>query len=102
MTSQAIHVEEVKNPQDLMTFIRFPWEIYKGDQYWVPPLIKDQLVKFGPDHPFRSHSDMIFFLAYKGEKVVGRIVGIIDHHYIEFHRRKWVSSDSSNPFLTQR
>ena len=31
---------------------------------------------------------MIFFLAYKGEKVVGRIVGIIDHHYIEFHQEK--------------
>ena len=88
MTSQAIHVEEVKNPQDLMTFIRFPWEIYKGDPYWVPPLIKDQLAKFSPEHPFRSHSDMIFFLAYRGEKVVGRIAGIVDHHYVEFHQEK--------------
>jgi len=88
MTSQEIRVEATKNPQDLMTFIRFPWEIYKGDRYWVPPLIKDQLVKFGPDHPFRSHSDMIFFLAYRGEKAIGRIAGIIDHHYVEFHQEK--------------
>ncbi len=88
MTKQELQVEEVKNQQDLMTFIRFPWEIYQGDPYWVPPLIKDQLSKFSPNHPFSSHSEMIFFLAYRGGKVVGRIVGIIDHHYIEFHQEK--------------
>ena len=88
MTRQELQVEEVKNHQDLMTFIRFPWEIYQSDRYWVPPLVKDQLLKFDPNHPFRSHSEMIFFLAYRGGKVVGRIVGIIDHHYIEFHQEK--------------
>lgn len=88
MTTQQLQVEEVKNQHDLMTFIRFSWEIYKGDQYWVPPLIKDQLQKFNPAHPFRSHSQMTLFLAQKGGKVVGRIAGIIDHNYIEFHQEK--------------
>jgi hypothetical protein len=86
MTGQELRVEEVKNRQDLKTFIRFSWEVYRGDPYWVPPLIKDQLLKFDPNHPFRVHSEMVFFLAYRGGKVVGRIAGIIDHHYIEFHR----------------
>jgi hypothetical protein len=88
MTKQELQVEEVRNQQDLMTFIRLPWEIYQGDRYWVPPLIKDQLQKFSPNHPFRSHSEMIFLLACRGQKVVGRIAGIIDHHYIEFHQEK--------------
>ena len=88
MTGHELQVEEVKNQQDLMTFIRFPWEVYRGDPYWVPPLIKDQLLKFDPNHPFRVHSEMILFLAYRGGKVVGRIAGIIDHHYIEFHQEK--------------
>ena len=69
-----------------MTFIRFPWEIYKGDRYWVPPLIKDQLSKFSPNHPFRSHSEMILLMADKGGQIVGRIAGIIDHHYIQLHQ----------------
>ncbi len=86
MTRQDFHIGEVKNKQDLMTFIRFPWEIYKGDRYWVPPLIKDQLLKFSPNHPFRSHSEMILFMADKGGQTVGRIAGIIDHHYIQFHQ----------------
>jgi GNAT superfamily N-acetyltransferase len=88
MTGKELRVEEIRNQQDLMTFIRLPWEIYQGDRYWVPPLIKDQLLKFSPNHPFRSHSEMTFFLAYRGEKVVGRIAGIIDHHYVEFHNER--------------
>ena len=88
MIKQELKVEEVKNQKDLMAFVRFPWEIYQGDRYWVPPLIKDQLLKFNPSHPFRSHSQMILFLAYRGGKILGRIAGIIDHNYIEFHQEK--------------
>ena len=88
MIKQEPQVKEVKNRKDLMPFIRLPWEIYHGDRNWVPPLIKDQLSKFSPNHPFRSHSEMILFLAYQGGKTVGRIAGIIDHHYIEFHQEK--------------
>jgi hypothetical protein len=88
MTRRDIQIEELKNNQDLMAFIRCPWEIYKGDRYWVPPLIKDQLHKFSPEHPFLIHSEMIFFLATKEGKSVGRIAGIIDHNYIEFHQEK--------------
>lgn len=88
MTSGELTVSEVKNEQDLMSFIRFPWEVYKRDRYWVPPLIKDQLQKFSPHHPFHSHSEMILFLANQGGEAVGRVAGIIDHHYIEFHQEK--------------
>lgn len=88
MTKPKLNVEEVSNKQDLMAFVRFPWQIYKGDRIWIPPLIKDQLQKISPDHPFRSHSEMTLFLANQGGQVVGRIAGIIDHHYIKFHQEK--------------
>jgi hypothetical protein len=88
MTKQELHVEEVRNKQELMTFIRFPWKIYQGDRYWVPPLIKDQIQKFSPTHPFLSHAEMILFLASRTGEIVGRIAGIIDHHYVEFHQEK--------------
>jgi hypothetical protein len=88
MTGRELHVEEVKNQKDLVAFIRFPWQIYQGDRYWVPPLIKDQLLKFSPQHPFNSHAEMVLFLAKREGRVVGRIAGIIDHHYIEFQQEK--------------
>jgi hypothetical protein len=88
MTKQELCIEEVRTKQDLMTFIRFPWKIYQGDRYWVPPLTKDQLQKFNPNHPFLSHSEMILLLARQGEQIAGRIAGIIDRNYIEFHQEK--------------
>jgi len=88
MPKRELRIEEVTSQQDLMTFVRLPWEIYQGDRFWVPPLIKDQLQKLSPNHPFRSHSEMNLLLAYRGEEVVGRIAGIIDHNYIDFHREK--------------
>jgi len=88
MARQGLILQEVKTQQDLMTFIRFPWEIYRGDRYWAPPLIKDLRSKFSPAHPFRSHSEMTLFLARQGEKIVGRIAGIIDRNFIEFHQKK--------------
>jgi len=88
MTRRELYAEEVRSEQDLMTFIRFPWKIYQDDRHWVPPLIKDLLSKFSPNHPFRSHSEMILLLAYKEGEIAGRIAGIIDHHYIEFHQDK--------------
>ena len=88
MTKRDFSVEEVRGKDDLMTFIRFPWEVYRGNRYWIPPLIKDHLSKFSPAHPFRSHSDMILLLARRDGKVAGRIAGIIDHNYIEFHQER--------------
>ncbi|MGZ3495696.1 MAG: N-acetyltransferase, partial [Thermodesulfobacteriota bacterium] len=88
MTGQELKVREVKDQKDLSNFVRLPWEIYKADRHWVPPLDKDTLLKLSPKHPFRSHSEMILFLAYRGEKPVGRITGIIDRHYVELHQEK--------------
>jgi len=88
MTSREITVREIKDQQDLMTFIRFPWRVYRGDRNWIPPLIKDQLQKLNPGHPFHSHAEMILFLAYRNGERMGRIAGIIDHHYVQFHQEK--------------
>jgi hypothetical protein len=88
MIGKSISIEKVKTGKDLLAFIRTPWNLYKGDPHWVPPLIKDQLQKFSPNHPFQSHSEMILFLAYQEGRIVGRIAGIIDHNYVEFHQEK--------------
>lgn len=83
-----ITLQEVKSEHDLMSFIRLPWKIYQGNPCWVPPFIKDQLQKLSPKHPFRSHAEMVLFLACRGEEKIGRIAGIIDHHYNQFHQEK--------------
>lgn len=73
---------DIKSKKDLKKFIKFPWEVYRGDKNWVPPLIIDMKAKFNPkSNPFLFHSQIQPFLAYKDNKIVGRVVGIINNNH---------------------
>ena len=37
----ALTITPVQDRKDLEDFLRLPWTIYKGNPYWVPPLIKE-------------------------------------------------------------
>ncbi|MFH1415798.1 MAG: N-acetyltransferase [Elusimicrobiota bacterium] len=73
---------DIASQEDLMRFIKFQWKVYKGDKSWVPPLIMDMKAKFSlKANPFFLHSQIQPFLAYKDDKIVGRIVGIINNNH---------------------
>lgn len=68
--------------KDLKTFINLPWNIYKYDDKWVPPLKIDIKAKFSrKGNPFLSHSEIQPFICYKQGRVCGRIVGIINNNH---------------------
>ena len=70
----SVEIIEVKNNKELKKFIKLPFDLYKNDQNWVPPLIGEQKKHLSPKHnPFFEHSKAALFLAYKNNKVVGRI-----------------------------
>ena len=79
---------EATEEKERMLFVRCPWDIYSGDRYRVPPLIRETIAKISPNHPFYSHADLSLFIARKNGRVVGRVAAIIDRHYLEFHGRK--------------
>jgi GNAT superfamily N-acetyltransferase len=65
----------------LRQFIEFPYEHYRGDPYWVPPLRiaqKDMLNQ--KKHPFYTHAEMQCYLALDGSRVAGRIAAILDRN----------------------
>ena len=73
---------DINSKKELLKFIKFPWEVYKGDKNWVPPLLMDIKAKFSPkSNPFFMHSEIQPFLAYEDNKIVGRIVGIINNNH---------------------
>ena len=73
-----IQIKAVHGDEDLKRFIALPWEIYRTDRNWVPPLRGQQLRTLqGKNNPLLADGEHDFFLAFEGEKVVGRIlVGI--------------------------
>lgn len=81
---KKITIKEVKNSKDLMAFIKFPMDLYKGNPYFVPPLINDEKNIWNPkENPAYAYSEAKQFLALKGEKVVGRVAVIINHKEAE-------------------
>lgn len=74
-----IKVKEIHSKKELKAFVKFPFTLYKGSKYWVPPIINQELKTFNPKvNPVFKDANAQFFLAYKNDKIVGRIAAIIN------------------------
>jgi len=77
-----IEIKEVINKRHLKKFIQFPNDLYKDNKYYVPCLFSDELANFNPKkNPAYAFCETRLFLAYKDNKIVGRIAGLISHAY---------------------
>jgi len=84
-----VSILPVKTKSDLKKFIYLPAEIHKDHKTWLPPIYKDEWDFFNPKkNKAFLYSDTVLYLAYKGGKVVGRIMGIIHNKYNEIHNEK--------------
>jgi GNAT superfamily N-acetyltransferase len=82
-----ISIVELHAKSDLIDFVRFPFNLYKGNKYWVPPIISDEIDFFDPTiNPVFEHAEARFFLARKGSVTVGRIAAIRNFTEIEQQR----------------
>jgi len=85
----AIEIVQV-DPADkaaLHRFVTLPWEIYRQDPHWVPPLIGD-MKKMLRAHPFLDHGDADYFLALRAGEPVGRIAAIENRLHNEVHQER--------------
>lgn len=79
-------VKEVKTKQEFKKWIEFPNKLYKDNEYFVPFLTSDEVATFTEkSNPAYEFCETKLFLAYKDNKVVGRIAGLINHAY----NKKW-------------
>lgn len=76
--SLTLHSFDVTDRASIKKFIKVPWDIYKGDPCWVPPLIKERLDLLSPKHPYFEHAQAQFWIAYQDGKAVGRISAQVD------------------------
>ena len=76
----TVVIKKVTSNDDLMKFIHFGIDLYKGNDYFVPPLIYDERATLNRSkNPAFDHCDATYFLAYRGGEIVGRIAAIINH-----------------------
>ena len=79
-----VTVHEVLTKRELKNFIKFPFKIYGGNEFWVPPLLFDEMNNMRKDkNPAFEFCDASYWIAYKDGKPAGRIAGIINKRYNE-------------------
>ena len=84
MSSTDIRVVPVSSEKERRAFGKFPWQIYRNDPNWVPPMYMDRLTLLNPEkHPFWEHAKGQLFLAMKGDELAGTISAHINHRHNE-------------------
>ena len=77
-----IRVQEVNNRTLLKKFVSFAYILYSGNKYWVPPLFMDEIKTLRKDkNPSFEFCEAKYWLAWRENRIVGRIAGIINHRF---------------------
>ena len=80
-------VTPVQSKSDLKAFIGLPWQIYRGDTNWVPPLRGNLKKRLDLSrHPFLDSADAALFIARRNGGIVGSIAAINNHSHVGFHK----------------
>lgn len=82
-------VKEITDKGGRKQFVDFQYRLYRDDAMWVPMIKKDEVKAITPEkNPAFNSCDAKFWLAYKEDKVVGRIGAIINRRYNEERNEK--------------
>ena len=76
---QEITIKRITKNKDYVAFVKFPFELYDNNPYWVPPIINEEVETIDRQiNPVYQNSSARFFLAFKKGVIVGRIAAIIN------------------------
>src|SRR5450432_3083126 len=80
-------IEAVTSKAMLNSFIDFGYELYKNNKNYTAELFIAQRDLLTPGkHPFHEHSVIQTFLAFDGDKIVGRIAAILNNNHNSFNK----------------
>lgn len=84
-----IEVQAVATSRQKKQFFQLPWQLYRDDPNWIPPLRQNQweLLNFKP-HPFYEQAEIQTFLALRDGQPCGRVAAIINHVHNQRFREK--------------
>ncbi|HMO15042.1 MAG TPA: hypothetical protein PKD64_15805 [Pirellulaceae bacterium] len=75
--------------RDLEKFIQVPEQFYRGNPYYVQPLIREQRRFFHPNNPHFAYTDARYYLLQdKNGRVRGRISAHTDRRHLEREQEK--------------
>lgn len=86
----SVIIKEVTQKKDLKKFVKFNIELYKDSPYHVPGLIGEEMITLDKEkNPAFELCDAVYFLAYKDDRIVGRIAGIVNRKSNEVWNQRY-------------
>ena len=74
-----LRIKSITTKKELKDFVRFNYLLYKDNPYAVPDFLEDTLDTFNTKkNAAFEFCDAEFFLAYRDDKIVGKVVAIIN------------------------
>jgi hypothetical protein len=81
-----LRIDPVTSGHGLKNFIRLPWNLYKHDPNWVPPLFFEQKQRLTGKNPFFQHARWQAWTAYRNGLPVGRISAQVDQLHLDIYQ----------------
>ena len=76
----SVSIKTVTTKRDFKIFARFANRMYKGNPYYVPSIVMDDLDTFDKaKNAAFEFCEAEFYLAYKDDKLAGRVAAIVNH-----------------------
>jgi len=82
----AVDVVHCKKFSQYRDFLQLPFQLHKNNQNWVPPLRLTTKRLLNKKNPFYKHAELTLWVAYRDNKPVGRIAGIINHRHNHLYK----------------
>ena len=86
----SVRVTPVASRRELGEFVELPFRLHSSHSRWVPPLRVERRLFLSRRHnAFFTHGEAEYFLARRGQRVVGRASAQIDHAFNIHHDNAW-------------
>ncbi len=75
-----LEVIPVATRRERKLFFNLPWDLYRDDPHWIPPLriVQKELLNYR-HHPFYDDAEIQTFVALRDGKPCGRIAALVNH-----------------------
>ncbi len=84
-----LEIVAVSTRRERKLFFNYPWDLYRGDPNWVPPLriVKKELLNYRR-HPFYDTAEIQTFVALRDGKSCGRVAAIKNDAHNDWYNEK--------------
>ena len=84
-----IEIRRIEGQKSLSRFVQFAIDLYRGNEYYVPPIISMEVDTFdAAKNPALKFCDTVFYMAYREGRPVGRIAGFVNRRANEKYRTR--------------